>query len=243
MHLLLTRPESDADPMRKRLEAAGHRVSLCPLLTIELAPNAAARLDGVQALVATSRNGLDALAKGPGLAAAIKLPVFVVGPATAERARALGFTDVREGPGSAAELAPAIAKALKPEKGDVLHLSGASIAFDLAAALKPQGITVRRQVVYWTREAEALEPASAAYLRRGQVGGVILMSPRTAAVFADVTVKAGVAEPARHTTCFCLSPAVAAALEPLAPYDVRVAERPNAEEMLALIARVAPESP
>ena len=71
MHLLVTRPESDADPMRVRLEAMGHRVSLCPLITIELAPDAAVHLDGVQALVATSRNGLDAVAEGPGLAAAL----------------------------------------------------------------------------------------------------------------------------------------------------------------------------
>jgi hypothetical protein len=68
------------------------------------------------------------------------------------------------------------------------------------------------------------------------------MSPRTASIFAALVMGAGLADAARKLGYFCLSKAVAEGLNPLAPSDVRIARRPNLEEVLALLAQGGPES-
>ena len=108
MHVLITRPERDAADLKSRIEALGCTVTLAPLLEIELGDVAADAFTGASGMIATSRNGLRALAKSPALHAAKKLPVFVVGPATAQLARDLGFQTVIEGEGTAAGLVPLI---------------------------------------------------------------------------------------------------------------------------------------
>jgi hypothetical protein len=55
--------------------------------------------------------------------------------------------------------------------------------------------------------------------------------------------QAGVGEAARGIVHFCLSEAVGLELETLGTVPIAVARRPNSQEMLALIAREAPDSP
>ena len=74
MRLLVTRPEPDAAQFKERLAALGHAGLVAPLISIEFAKGQIP-LNGVQALVATSRNALRALARSPSLAKAIVLPI------------------------------------------------------------------------------------------------------------------------------------------------------------------------
>ena len=56
MHVLVTRPAEDAEPLKARIEALGCKVSLAPLMEIvpnEIAPD---HMDGATALIATSGN-------------------------------------------------------------------------------------------------------------------------------------------------------------------------------------------
>ncbi len=242
MHLLVTRPEPDAGELKARLEAMGHRATLCPLLAIDFTPGKALDLGGVQALVATSRNALRSLARSEALERARALPIFAVGPATAAEARAAGFTSPVEGPAAARDLAALVAAQVSPAEGTLLHLAGDTLAFDLKSALEQAGFKVREEVVYRTRPIDRLVPAAADAIRAGALDGVILMSPRTASVFADVVTGAGLAGAARRLAYFCMSHAVAQGLDRLGPVDARVAPRPNTEEVLALLAQAAPES-
>ena len=61
MRLLVTRPEPDALKLRAALEERGHQATVEPLLRVSFEDADAIDLDGVQALIATSRNGLRAL--------------------------------------------------------------------------------------------------------------------------------------------------------------------------------------
>ena len=131
MHLLITRPEPDADAFRARLEALGHQVTSEPLLTIEHLPIAADALGDVAGLVVTSRNGLRALAASPAMATARQLPIIAVGPGTAALARELGFTRITEGSGTATELVPVIADAARALHGTLTHVRGEQVAVDL----------------------------------------------------------------------------------------------------------------
>jgi uroporphyrinogen-III synthase len=242
MHVLITRPEADSAELKNKLEAMGHTVSCCPLLTIAYdAPPL--NLHGVQALIATSRNGLQGLARSPAFESARSLPTFAVGPGTAALARDLGFSSVIEGPGRAEDLVPLIASSLEPEGGPLLHVSGDKIAFDVAGALAAQRFDVRREIVYRSVAAGGLDAKVGAAIKSGTVDAVILMSPRTANVFMDLVAAAGLDAEARQLRFYCLSTAVADALSPLGASKVKIARLPNSEEMLAALAPETPESP
>lgn len=241
MRLLLTRPESpDGDALKAELLARGHAITSAPLLEVvpvgRLPP-----LAGVQALIVTSRNGLRGHEAAP--AALKSLTVYAVGAATAARAASAGFRNVVAGDGGARELAGLIRTRVKPEDGALLHLAGEQVAFDLEAALGQHGFEVRTHTVYRTEPAAALPAAARDGLENTAFDGVVLMSPRTAKVYAELVAAAGLADATQGLVHFCLSEAVAQELRALGPVNAVVAQAPNSQEMLALIAREASDSP
>jgi uroporphyrinogen-III synthase len=241
MRLLLTRPETESDALKEALVAASHDVLQEPLLTIEiLAPLPS--LADAQALIATSRNGLQALASAPIAAEVLRLPLLAVGPATAALARSLGFTTVLEGPSGAAELVNVIRERVDPAGGPLVHLAGDTLAFDLKGALETLGFTVRQETVYRSRPAEKLGRKVADALRMGHLDGVILMSPRTAKIYARLVSQGGLSGAVASVTHYCLSEAVVRELGLLGTVRHKVARSPNSQEMLALVACEARKS-
>jgi uroporphyrinogen-III synthase len=242
MRLLVTRPEPDAHELAARLEEHGHEATLEPLLAVDFDDGEPIELEGVQALVATSRNGVRALAASPVLAAARALPLFAVGNATAAEARRSGFETVVTGAGTAAELVTHIVSVLDPAAGLIAHLAGDRLAVNLKAELEAHGYRVLQPVVYRTSAATALSAEAVEQLVIGEIDGVVLMSPRTASVYAALARRQGLATAVRGLLHFCLSPAVAERLRPLGLSRIAVAETPKMEEMLALIDAAAARS-
>lgn len=242
MRLLLTRPDAGAetDPLVEALVAAGHDVAHAPLLSI-VPTGVQPSFEGLQGLIVTSRNALKAVAPLP--KAALSLPLYAVGPGTGALARALGFGRIIEGPGTGRELKTLIAAAADPAAGPLLHLAGETLAFDLKTALAEAGFTIRVETVYRAEPAGALPGETVSRLRQGAFDGVVLMSPRTAKVYAKLIADAGLVAPARELIHFCLSEAVGRELSPLGTVRIVVARLPNSQEMLALIAREASDSP
>jgi len=242
MRLLVTRPEPDALRLRAALEARGHEATVEPLLSVSFDEPENFDLDGVQALIATSRYALRALRAHPLREAARKLPLFAVGRATAAEGRALGFTTVVTGAGTAAELVAHIVAVTDAAAGLLLHLAGDSRAGDLKGDLELHGFRVLRRVVYRMRPARALGEETIEALATGEIDGVILMSPRTAALYALLMRRHGLATVARRLSHFCLSTAVAQRLKPLGGAPTQIAEAPRLEEVLALIDAAAARS-
>jgi uroporphyrinogen-III synthase len=234
MRLLVTRPEPDDARQAERLAARGHEPVLAPLLAIETATETPLELDGAQALIVTSRNALRALAAHRDLAGSLQLPLFAVGEATAKAAMDLGFSRVVAGPGTGAELSRLVADTLDPSGGALVHLSGETVAFDLKSALQAKGFKVRQPVIYRAVAATRLPERALALLNAGKLDGVILMSPRTAAIFAALVVRHEALTQASRLDCYCLSAAVAQAVEPLKARTI-VAARPSEEDILALL--------
>jgi uroporphyrinogen-III synthase len=241
MHILVTRPESEATRTTRKLEAMGHRVTIAPLLQI-VTEAPALDTSGVQALVLTSRNSVHALRGHPQLAHLQRLPVISVGQSTGEAAREAGFTVALEGDAGGAELAPLIAEHYAPEAGGLLHIGGEAVAFDLVSALAPRGFTMRRSVVYRSVPVDHLPGDVVADLRTGLFDAVLLMSPRTARVWCGLLEAAGLSTQARSLVHLCLSAGVAAALPPLEPAQLKIAVKPNEEQMLALVASLSSSS-
>jgi uroporphyrinogen-III synthase len=242
MRLLVTRPEPDALKLAGVLEELGHEATVEPLLSASFEGTDSIDLDGAQALIATSRNALRALKASPALAEARTMPLFAVGRATAAEGRALGFETVVTGAGTAAELVGHIVSALDPAAGLVVHLAGDTLALNLRAELEAHGFRVVQPVVYRMLAAREFSEDAVEQLASGEIEGVTLMSPRTAAVYAGLVRKHGLVATIRPLPHFCLSQAVARRLEPLGSVRIEIAEAPRLEELLALIEEAAAQS-
>lgn len=247
MHVLITRPEPDASEMRDALVREGHTADVAPLLEIALEPPPVEVFDGVAGLVVTSRNGLRAIAASPALPKLLHLPLFVVGSGTAKTARELGFSDVMLGPAAAKDLLPVILDgfprlaAVKGLAGELLHVSGDKLSFDLAPPLAVHGIILRRVVAYRSEPVRAFPAGVLAQLATRAYDAVVLMSPVTAQTYLHHVRVNDLNEAARHPTYLCLSQGIASSLTPLTAPKVRIAAKPNIEEAVALVRELAAE--
>lgn len=240
MHILVTRPEADAREMKAQIEALGHRVSIAPLIEIVLKPVEPDALRGAAGLIATSRNGVAALRQSPAISGARSLPIFTVGPATAEAARRAGFITVLEGAGTARDLAPLIANHAVSKAGPFVHLAGDHLAVDLPALLRDAGVDVRPVVAYCSIAARSLPDVVAAALADGDLDAVILMSPRTARTWAELAAQM-LDRRGSSVVHLCLSQAVAEGLPGEFRQTVHVAHSPSSDGILSLIQRLAPQ--
>jgi uroporphyrinogen-III synthase len=230
MHILITRPRDDAEMLAAELAKHGHTTIVEPLIEIDFIDGPPLDLANVQALLLTSANGVRAAAKRTNIR---NLPVIAVGPATADAARALRFTNVSESKGEGVQgLAAHVRDTLKPKDGTLLHATGTMSAGDLTAALAPAGFTVRREQLYDAVATETLSGALVAELGADVVDAALFFSPRTAKLFVDLIRDADLGNTCRRMTAFTLSRAVADALRPLSFRRVVTAPRPTGEALI-----------
>jgi uroporphyrinogen-III synthase len=232
MRVLVTRPLEDSLETAARLQALGHDSVIAPLLEIRYRDGDQIPLDGVQAILATSANGIRALIRRTERR---DVAVFAVGRQSAAEAEAAGFANVRNAEGGSAALAAATAEWVDPNAGALLHVSGTDVAGDLAGALEAKGFTVRRETLYEAVAAEGLPGAAQSALRAGKLDAALLFSARSAKAFADGIVAAGLKQACKSLTVIAISEAAAAPLAALTFRDVRIPARPNQDAMLALI--------
>jgi uroporphyrinogen-III synthase len=232
VRVLLTRPHADSEPLAAALRQRGVEALIEPLLGIDMVPGPPVDLDGVQALLATSANGVRAFAARE---AGRWLPVYAVGDATARNAREAGFGSVESASGDVDALAELVRRRLDPGAGALLHVAGTAVAGDLAGRVEAAGFRYRRVVLYRARKADRLSPAAVRAIRGREVDGVVLFSPRTADTFVALVAEAGSTEACRRLTAFCLSDAVAAKAGTVAWNRIVVARRPDRAAMVEAI--------
>jgi len=230
MRILVTRPAEDGAEIAHRLAELGHEALLAPLLDVSFFDGGALDLDGVQALLVTSANGVRAFGRRT---ARRDIPLFAVGPQTAEAALAAGFLRVRNAAGDAVALAGAVSHWADPTAGVLLHAAGAESGGWLAGALTEKGFTVRRENLYRVDAAPALPDDAVAALRAGRVQAALFFSPRSAQVFAACLEKVGLA-PA-GVVAVCISANTAEALKGLPFAEFRIAAAPNQTALLACL--------
>jgi uroporphyrinogen-III synthase len=236
MHLIVTRPQPDAEDLQRKLEIRGHRVSLAPLLDIRMEgqriPNRS-----YQAVLLTSANGARALARHPARDRLSGRTCYAVGPQSRSAALAAGFTNVVEAGGTVTAIAERVQTELEPNRGPLLYLSGEETSGDVEAVLKGRGFEVDRVIMYAAVPATHLPPAISSVIRRRAVDGVMLYSRRTAGVWGKCIEAHGL-EPFSGTIIhLCLSASVAAALP--SGWRVEVASLPSEQGMFDLVERVS----
>lgn len=236
--VLLTRPLEDAEATAKALALRGIASVVAPLL--EIVPrDETPSLRGVQAVLATSANGIRAFARH---SQRRDVRVLAVGHASAQAARDNGFVAVESAAGDVGDLAALVRRRLRAQDGPLLHPAGTAIAGDLAALLVKDGFKVRRYAAYSARPVRELPQIARQMLIDGGISAVLLYSPRTATIFRDLIEDAGFGNYCSHINALCLSTAVARALEPLAFLDIRIAEQPDQDALFALLSDATEQS-
>lgn len=229
---LLTRPRADSEALAEQLSARGFRTVIEPLLDIAPIPGAVVETGDVSGILATSANGIRALAA---VDPARDLPVWAVGEASARVARDLGYTQVVAAGGDVTHLAELVASRVDPRKGVLLHAAGSVVAGDLAGLLAARGFQTRRVVLYQACPATAFSAGVTALLRDSGAACALFFSPRTAETFVTLVQSAGLGEGLRTTVAYALSANVAARLRILPWAAVRVAATPVLADLLTVL--------
>lgn len=237
MRILLTRPRDDTAALADKLTAAGHDVLSEPMLEIRFVPGAGVDLEGAQAVLFTSANGVRAFAAAE---ARRDLPAFAVGEATAAAARRAGFARVESAAGRVDDLARLARDRLTPGAGALVHAAGRDVAGDLAGELGQAGFEVRRAVLYTAEAAQNLSPQTARALKGGEIDAVLFYSARSAQTFRRLIEEAGLTFSLGRVAALGLSHAAVEPVKSLPWARIETAARPDEGEILRLLATVAP---
>ncbi len=227
MRVLVTRPLEDANETASLLMARGHEAVVAPLLRVNYHEGHPLHLAGVQAILATSANGVRAFARRTALR---DFPVFAIGSQTAEAARAAGFADVRDADGNSQTLAEAVRGWALPKNGTLFHAAGAQAESRLADLLAAEGFAVRTEVLYDVPVVSELPVPALEMLGAGLLDAVLLFSARSSRAFGECVAKAGLA--CDGLTAVCISEAAAKPLSGLTFKEIRIAPRPNQASLL-----------
>jgi uroporphyrinogen-III synthase len=237
MHLIITRPQPDAEDLQRKLEVRGHSTFMAPLLDIRVDAQRPISNRPYQGVLITSANGARALMNHPTQQRLVRVPALAVGPQTRAAALAAGFTQVTEAAGDVASIAAETAKALEPGEGPLLYLSGEETSGDLEGVLQKIGFEVDRVIMYAAVPARELPAAVAAAIRRRAADGVLLYSRRTAMVWVKCIAAAGLGPYMDKFAQFCLSAAVAGVIPN--GWPTKTASNSSEQAMFELIANEA----
>lgn len=234
MKVLITRPEPDASAFAALCASRGLAPVVAPLMEIAILKQEIG-LSGVGALVFTSANGVRAFAAN---SAERNLPVFAIGQASAEAARAEGFSSVTTAGGDIGALSQLIVRRKAALNGAVLHIAGTHRAGDLVEALAKAGLNARRDVFYEARAVGALPDAARAALDgAAHTDWVALFSPRSAALFVSLVYDAGLIGALSGVRAACLSAAVAEKAGAADWKSIEIAAESSAAAMTEMMTR------
>ena len=228
---LVTRPAEDAAETAARLEAMGIEPVIAPATRIETPARPALDLDGAQAVLATSRNGVRALARAT---TARDIPLLAVGDATASLAAEAGFRPVASAGGDAGDLARLAAAMLDPAAGRLVHAAGEAAGDGLCRALAGRGFAAETEVLYRAVPAP-LEDRVRALLAAGGIALALFFSAGAARAFAATMRRERRQDCCPRIAAICLSARIAAAAD--LPWRALLhAARPDLDSLLAAVA-------
>lgn len=230
MRVLVTRAPEDAARTAARLDALGCQAVAAPVTRI-VASGMPAPPGPWDALIVTSLHAAQALATMRDRA----IPVFAVGPRTAEAVQDLGFAQIRVADGDALSLSALIRRELAPA-AVLLHVTARHHKEEPAASLRAAGYAVTSWEAYEAQALERLPNAARDALRGGRIGAALHYSRRSAEVFLGLAEEADLIASLNTVLHLCLSEDVAVPLRDKG-LNVRVAATPDEPALLRLLER------
>jgi uroporphyrinogen-III synthase len=220
---LVTRPRPAGEAFAAELQARGFAALLSPLFEVRFRTGPDLDLAGIAAVLATSANGVSAFARRtPGR----DVPLFAVGPETADVAREAGFRQVEIAGGNGADLA-ALAASRVSAGARLLHAAGSN-----GKPLAVPGCRVERCELYDLVAFGCLSDEATAALEAGTLAGAFFFSPKSAAGFRAVVEAGGLERFCAPLSAHCIGKAAAKALSPLAFAHIFIASAPNRAALL-----------
>ncbi|WP_018855765.1 uroporphyrinogen-III synthase [Rhizobium sp. 42MFCr.1] len=233
MRVLVTRPQHSGERTAKRLRELGHEPILLPLSHPVHDANAALRgLSTSKGSIAiTSAETIRALtAHDAELAVHLARPLFAVGDATAEEARAIGFSSVTASGGSGAELAETIAK----KAGSVLYLAGSPRAETFEKRASEIGLRITVAECY-RMEPTPIAPQVLDTIFEQRPDAILFFSRQTAEDFFRVAEPQMRPDRVDGIRLLCLSKSVAEMVPASLRGAVSIAAMPEERSLLSLL--------
>jgi uroporphyrinogen-III synthase len=234
MRVLVTRPKPDAQRTAAALRERGHDVFTAPLLRIEVI---AADVGGgpFTGVLMTSANAARAIQAHPRGRELCDLPAFVVGRRSARAAQEAGFSEVVAANGGMRDLVREIALRA-PRCGQLIYLCGQDRSGDLKGELASRGVAVQCVEIYRALAARQFPAEIVLALSTGQIGGVMHFSRRTAETYCRCGRLMRDFKAALWPIHYCLSVHVAAPLIAAGASRIVIAQHPDEESLLGLVA-------
>ena len=237
MHILLTRPLREAQDFERRLRAAGHEVTLSPVIAIEPC-GTLPDCTGFDGLIASSANAFDCLPADAMINAQISdwaaIPVYCVGARTAEAAKRRGVSTAVKITENGPALLDHLVTACRPATR-FCYLAGKHRKPDLEDGLISAGHQVATHVIYEAIATGSLTKPAAAALAGGQIDVVMHFSRRSAAIFTQLVCTAGLTADASAVRHICISTDAAEGLNELSAAKITLAAHPDADGMISAL--------
>jgi uroporphyrinogen-III synthase len=230
--VLVTRPEPGATRTAQHLRALGHTPLVLPLTEIISMPvdSAAGPFDAV---AITSANALRR-APEPVLAPLLNLPCFVVGEATAQAARLMGFKHVISGDGDGVSLAHRITVSTHAD-ARILYLTGRVRSPEFEQIARQTGRKILPLTVYDTVLMDYTIEYLSGFFQNEPIEATLLYSRKGAEAFKKIMECEEFSYLFEKTEFFCLSPNIAKALSVNESPIIRIAAKPDETALLELL--------
>ncbi|MBM3602708.1 MAG: uroporphyrinogen-III synthase [Alphaproteobacteria bacterium] len=221
---LITRPMMMAERTRRRLHQLGWDGLIAPMVRIVPTPapmadsTEAGVIDptatGYQAVLITSQHGLQQWVLGGALGGALEevnraLPLFCVGGASATLAKNLGFRQVVAAAGNADALASLVIDKLNPQAGALLHPTGQGFRAQGWRRLIAAGFRIDQPKLYRQQAIGQLPHEAVDAMLNDRLNAVLFYAPRSASLYQQLAIQAGLTAAHRGLSALCLSTAVA----------------------------------
>lgn len=232
--ILVTRPEPGAGQTGDRLDAAGFDPVLLPLSKIGPLSDLMIPVDdNVAAVALTSANAVRYLTDEQ-LRSIADLPVYAVGPATADEARISGLQVDWTDKGSAESLAWEMARRLRQGR-KILYLAGRVRRPDFERALAAADVPVDVIEIYDTELVSYTTEKMVDLLSHPPVAAVLVYSVIAAEQISRIVEDPDLSHLLESAVFLCLSKRIGQALKGVSETQITVARKPDEEAVLEIL--------
>ncbi|WP_075997631.1 uroporphyrinogen-III synthase [Salaquimonas pukyongi] len=237
MKVLLTRRPSDNARMVPMLKSAGLEAVQLPLIELEDTGHdlPGGRFDFSVFTSAAAVEVLSARNEGRLLG----VPAYAVGPRTAGLLKENAYLDVRQSSGDVENLAARISADFGGRSGICgIYPCGEKRARDLSAMVEPAGIALESVETYRLKEKEVSRDALRASLNGAEGGAVAVFSTESGRRLLELVQRHSLEKALANLSAAALSEGIAETLDARLFQNIHVAERPDAEAMVKLLAEL-----
>lgn len=241
LHVLVTRPQPDADKLAALIEEKGFTASVAPMMDIIFLENVDETINRAlakqpQLFVITSANGARALAKA---SSRRDVPIVTVGDATAALAKRLGFVRVLSAQSGGKANVDILAQFIRSQFNAVdgrhiIHLCG-SKAVPLGQHLVHDGFMVEAITLYAVDRVRSFPHSVESALKARHIKAVLFFSSRTAEFFIELMAEHRLNDIYPQLTAVCISEKIANEISYLEWQNIRCAEIPATDAILRLL--------